>query len=254
MGVLKTPCFSLDETYKSLQCLKWQKIFTLDGPKHLIVCGDKLCIANQYKRLGQTYTFIAGSDNDLFDTWFDFFDLSYDYSYIGRSIRRSLGVLSYGQRMLNGLHLVNIPSHQLFFESFLLSKYDRQRAAYWFEQLCAACCGVKHKKVPGALEILWTPVPTIDIVVEKYHEGELDWYMPPKLVSSLMIAVNKYITTGYIPETTKDISEKLIGKYYNMTVDQYTEWFMDGSNHDRKYIRLLSNMVYRYKLYRVESY
>ena len=156
--------------------------------KHQIVVGDKLCIANQYERKGKTYTFVMGSDDDYFDIWFDVFDLKTDYTEVDRKFRRCMGPVASAQKMCKGLHRLAIPEFQVFLESFFLSNLPRGRAAYWMEQLCAACCDVKRKNVPGYGTVYWTPVPTMQPVAANIESEEPTWYLPAHLVKKVQKA------------------------------------------------------------------
>lgn len=239
MGVLQTPNFSLEKTTSSNQCLTLSKLWTIDGPKYTAVVGDKLCIANQYDRLGMTNTFVMGSDDDYFDTWFDFFDLKRDYLQVHRKFMRCMGPVSYAEKHLKGLHLVNVPSFQACMEDLFTDRFPKKKSTFWFEQLCAACCGVKHKSVPGIGSVQWCQVPTPDQVLEAYSAGELDWYFPPNAVAQIVVRVRDYIDYGYFRsyEPSKR-DQQLIRRYYGFSFDEFCDWFLDDEE-DYDYLCVL---------------
>ena len=244
MGVLETPAFSLEHTFQSHQLLKWQKLWTMDGVKHQIVVGDKLCIANQYERKQKTYTFIMGSDDDYFDIWFDVFDLKTDYTEVDRKFRRCMGPVASVEKMCKGLHKLNIPEFQVFLESFFLSNLPRSRAAYWMEQLCAACCGAKRKNVPGYGTVYWTPVPTMQQFEDNIDSEDASWYLPDNLVKKVKKAYAEWLEKkDESPMPEED--ERFIMKNYHMSSKEFTEWFMDGEE-DYEYLKLLLRLGRKY--------
>lgn len=244
MGVLETPAFSLEHTFQSQQILKWQKLWTLDGVKHLIVVGDKLCIANQYERKGKTYTFVSGSDDDYFDVWFEVFDLKTDYIEVDRKFRRCLGPVAFAEKLCKGLHKLNVPEFQVFLESFFLSNLPRSRASYWMEQLCTVCCGAKKKSVPGYGTVCWTPVPTMQQFEDNIGTEDASWYLPANLVKKIKKAYEAWLENEDVLSMPEE-DEQFIIRNYNMGSSEFVEWFMD-SEEDYEYLKLLLKLGRKY--------
>lgn len=246
MGVLKTPLFDIDKTLQTQQCLKFRKAWSIDGPKYVAVVGDKLCVANQYSRKGSTFTFVMGSDDDYFDVWFDFFDLKHDYLWTDRKLRRCMGPVSYAQKMECGIHLLNVPEWQMLLESFFVSNLPRPRAAYWMEQLCAACCGVKRKNVPGLGSFIWTPVPTVEQFIDARSSGELEWYLPSGCIRKLNTFVDSYLSGGISASVFfSEKDRKMVGDWYGMSPEEFCEWFLDDE-HDMLYLSVLLQTARRH--------
>lgn len=236
MGLLETPAFSLDNTYLSHQTIKWQRRLTADGVKHVVVMGSKLCVMSQRERQQRVYTYLSAPEDELMSMWFYFLDLGRDYLEVERRFRACLGPVSSAQRQLSGMHDLNIPESQLWLEQFFTSRLPLHRAVYWMEQLCACCCGVKHKNVPGMGELLWTPVPTIEQLDKALGSEDIWWHLPEGCVKQLQAEFSLYMDTGYV--ASRELGKqgtRLIKRHYAMTPGEFNEWFLDGE-HDKEHL------------------
>ena len=236
MGLLETPAFSLDNTYLSHQTIKWQRRLAADGVKHVVVMGSKLCVMSQRSRQQRVYTYLSAPEDELMSLWFYCLDLGRDYLEVERRFRACLGPVSSAQRQLSGMHDLNIPEFQLWLEQFFTSRLPLHRAVYWMEQLCACCCGVKHKNVPGMGELLWTPVPTMEQLDKALQSEDIWWHLPEGCVKQLQAEFSSYMDTGYV--AGRELSKqdiRLVKRHYMMSPSEFHEWFLDGE-HDKAHL------------------
>lgn len=247
MPVLKTPGFSLDRTLATKQTYGWKRVMSIDGVRHIIVSGDRIVVAHQWKRQGQTFTMFWGPDTDFFDFWFTYFDLQHDYMHTSRQCRSALGPLSRAERCVSGFHLLNLPQYQEYIEAHIRSHVrSHKNALSYYNGLCAACCGVKHKTFNGLGSVQWVPFPTAEQVIEK--QDELYWYLPRKVSMSIILATMKYVNGEEyeLPPLMSDKNASRLEHAYHMDPASIADWFMDGTDHDVKYMDTLLKMADKY--------
>lgn len=247
MPVLKTPGFSLDRTYKTQQTYGWKRVMSLDGVRHIITSEDRILVAHQWKRQGETYTMFWGPDTEFFDFWFNYFDLQHDYQHTSRQCRAALGPMSRAERTVSGFHMINLPQFQSYIEHHIRSHVrSRKNALAYYSSLCAACCGVRHKTFSGLGSVKWVPFPTPEQVIEK--QDEIYWYLPRKVGMSIINATNRYINNEpyELPPMMSGKNMKTLQFSYNMDPENVIDWFMDGTDHDMKYVDMLLTMADAY--------
>ena len=247
MPVLKTPGFSLDRTWKTHQTLSWRRVMSLDGIRHIITCGDMIIVAHQWKKLGETYTMFWGPDTDFFDFWFSYFDLAHDYMHTSRQCKAALGPISRAERTVSGFHLINVPQFQAYIENHIMSHVrSRKNQHLYFQNLCAATCGIRKKRFNGLGVVQWLPFPTPAQILD--NEEELEWYLPKKVSRSIVKATRNYIdgVTYELPPLMSDRNRATLRRSYNMDPENVIDWFMDGTDHDMKYVNMLLTMAELY--------
>ena len=244
MPVLKTPGFSLDRTWKTHQTLSWRRVMSIDGIRHIVTCGELMVVAHQWQKQGQTFTMFWGPDTDFFDFWFTYFDLQHDYMHTSRQCKAALGPISRAERTVSGFHLLNMPEFQGYIEQYIMSHVrSRKNMHLYFQNLCAATCGLRRKRFNGLGQVTWLPFPTPEQILD--NEEELEWYLPKKVSRSIVKATKDYIDgVPYDqPPLIADRNRATLERSYNMDVASITSWFMDGSDHDLKYIDTLLTMA-----------
>ena len=245
MPVLKTPSFSLDRTWKTHQTLSWRRVMSIDGIRHIVTCGDLIVVAHQWKKLGVTYTMFWCPDSDFFDFWFNYFDLQHDYMHTSRQCRAALGPISRAERTVSGFHLVNVPPFQAYIEQHIMSHVrSRKNQHLYFQSLCAACCGLRKKRFNGLGTVTWLPFPGPDVLLSS--EDELLWYLPKKVTKSILTATQRYIDEAPCvtqPATISDRNNVTLQRAYNMDPLNVIDWFLDGTDHDMKYVDMLLTMA-----------
>lgn len=247
MPVLKTPGFSLDRTHATRQTRGWKRVMSLDGIRHIVTCGDRIVVAHQWKKLGETFTMFWCSDEDFFDFWFNYFDLAHDYQKTSRQCRSALGPMSRAERCVSGFHLLNIPEFQLYIEQYInmhVKSYSNR--LHYFNGLCAACCGMKKKRFNGLGSVKWVPFPTPEQVIEK--QDELYWYLPRKVGMALINATMRYTNAEpyELPPAMSEKNARSLEFSYNMDPLNVVSWFMDGTEHDMRYVDMLLTMADKY--------
>lgn len=247
MPVLKTPGFSLDRTWKTHQTLSWRRVMSIDGIRHIITCGELMVVAHQWQKQGETYTMFWGPDTDFFDFWFTYFDLQHDYMHTSRQCKAALGPISRAERSVSGFHLINIPEFQAYIEHHIVSHVrSRKNQHMYFQSLCAATCGLRKKRFNGLGQVTWLPFPTPEQILD--NKEELDWYLPKKVAKSILAATDRYIqqVPYECPALMSQKNTALLQKSYNMEPESIASWFMDGTDHDLKYLDMLLTEADRY--------
>ena len=244
MPVLKTPGFSLDRTWKTHQTLSWRRVMSIDGIRHIVTCGELMVVAHQWQKQGQTYTMFWCTDSDFFDFWFMYFDLQHDYMHTSRQCKAALGPISRAERTVSGFHLINIPPFQAYIEHHIMSHVrSRKNMHLYFQNLCAATCGLRRKRFNGLGQVTWLPFPTPEQILD--NEEELEWYLPKKVSRSIVKATKDYIdgVPYEQPPLMSDRNRTTLRRSYNMDPENVIDWFMDGTDHDMKYVDMLLKMA-----------
>ena len=79
-------------------------------------------------------------------------------------------------------------------------------------------------------------------------QDEIYWYMPRKVGMSIINATNRYINNEpyELPQLMSDKNMKTLQYSYNMDPENVIDWFMDGTDHDMKYVDMLLTMADAY--------
>ena len=217
---------------------------SIDGIRHIVTCGDMIVVAHQWKKQGETFTMFWGPDTDFFDFWFNYFDLQHDYMHTSRQCRSALGPISRAERLVSGFHLINVPQFQSYIEQHIVTHVRSKKNMHlYFQNLCAACSGLRHKRFNGLGTVTWMPFPDPDTIMSS--EEELYWYLPKRVAKSILRATQKYIDGApYISRPlVTDTHAKQLEHAYNMSTESIVEWFMDGTDHDMQYVDMLLTMA-----------
>lgn len=155
MFAIEVPGLSLRDTFASRQSLMWDLCMTLDGPCWLVTDGGKACKASQRgDRL-----LITGSEEDFFDTWFDYFDMSVDYTELDREARRLCLPISRAARLARGVRMLNIDPFESMLTQALWWGCDSTAAKAKLRAVCRLTGNVKKKSYNGvgAVEHVFIP-------------------------------------------------------------------------------------------------
>src|SRR5574344_1997357 len=101
MFLITIPYLDLNKTYESNQNLKWLK---LHEDKYIIIHKNNSCLVQQQPK--NKFLFHC-NDEQFFSIWYDYFDISTDYSKVNSDIRalggyfKNLSVISNGVRIIN---------------------------------------------------------------------------------------------------------------------------------------------------------
>lgn len=159
MFVIEVPCFSLDKIYESRQAPRWIK---LKESKYIIIHKDKaLKIEQQKSRL-----IMSCSEQEFYDTWFEYFDLKTDYFDENYKIEKLGGKFKIPARRGNGIHILNQDEFEVFIYSKIVAYAGYKKAQVAMNHI-AEICGIKHvQSMREAGRITWYEWPDALVMYE----------------------------------------------------------------------------------------
>lgn len=158
------PFLDLDQTFDSAQSLRWIK---LKDKKYVIVYNNEVVKVEQHK---ERFLFSC-SEEKFFNVWFNYFDLSTDYSKINYKLKNIDKYLKIVSNRTKGIRLIK----QSLFESILLSiilneQKDFELARIKLNFICREC-GKKHTQMMGeAKHINWFETPTPEEILQNENK------------------------------------------------------------------------------------
>lgn len=158
MYVLTIPNFSLSDIFDSCQDLNARRVFGFERNGYLFLNGDDLLKVEQCK----DRILLSCSDEQFYDKWFDFFDLSTDYSELNMIARRSKSKLSSAARRSQGLHLLRQDPFEVVLKEMLFAGRSPKQARLSIRDICEASTEQKGKTLKGYGYYRWHPMPTPD--------------------------------------------------------------------------------------------
>lgn len=132
MFTIEVPGFSLYDTFMSKQSLMWDMKLTLDGVCWTVVNGDYSCKVSQVKER----ILVSGSEEDFFDVWFPYFDLSVDYTELDRQSRKLCAPICKASKLVHGVHMLNINPFESMLTQALWWKCDSLGAKQKLKKVC----------------------------------------------------------------------------------------------------------------------
>lgn len=156
MVIVQIPFLSLDKMYESAYAPRWIK---LTEGKYIIINGDKAVKVEQKK---ERFVFNC-SDEEFFQTWFHYFDLSYDYArayYRAEVIDKDLKSI-----MVRAKGIRNI-KHPLI-ETIYTVAMLRDNPGFFEDNrdyLLSVCGEVKKNSMREAGKVRWYATPSFEKV------------------------------------------------------------------------------------------
>lgn len=158
MFAITVPGFSLANTFDSRQSLMWRKVLTLDGECYIVVHRDMFCKVSQVK----DRILVSGSEEDFYDVWFDYFDLSVDYTMLDMECKTMCYPVARASRQVDGVHMLNIDPIESMLTQLLWWKCDSIRARNRLRMICDLAGTHKKRSYPGVGQVEVALIPTLD--------------------------------------------------------------------------------------------
>lgn len=158
MFALESPGFNLHDTFMSRQSLMWDMRPTLDGAAYTVVNGSHSCKVLQAKNR----LLVSGSEEDFFDVWFNYFDLSTDYIELDKACGRLCYPISKASKLSNGVHMLNIDPFESMLTQTLWWKCDSKAARRKLRLICERTGSHKKKNYNGIGSVEHCMIPTYD--------------------------------------------------------------------------------------------
>lgn len=164
MFVIETPYFSLQKTYDSGQVFRWIR---LSDDKYIIPYKDKALKVEQRKER----LIMSCSEDDFYNIWFDYFDLSTDYMHINFEAKRMGEHMKICSVRGNGIHILKQDLFEMIVTFMLATASNIQTIKSRLNLICIACGKKRVQSMREAGKVTWYEFPTPQEVVE--HESAI---------------------------------------------------------------------------------
>lgn len=155
---------NLDQIYESGQCFRWIKF--RDG-KYAIPSGDScLLVEQQFK--GDVRRFIMNcKDEDFYNKWYEYFDLSTDYMNLNYMLRSIDEDFKFKVVRASGVRILKQDLFEIIVSFMLATATNIPNIKRMIEQI-AMKCGKCHKQTIRDCGIMkWYEFPTYEMILEK---------------------------------------------------------------------------------------
>ena len=170
MFVIDVPYFNLDQIYRSGQAPRWIR---LRESMYIIPHKNKaLKIEQQRDRFDWTkYRLIMScTEEEFYNIWFDYFDLSFDYSEENYKIKKLGGKFKIPANRGNGIHILKQDKFESYVFAKMVTNIGDQRATSAMRHI-AEVCGICHKQSMGeAGRKIWYEWPTPEMILENFDK------------------------------------------------------------------------------------
>lgn len=179
MYVLTIPNFSLSQIYESCQDMSMKRIFGYERSAYLFFKGEDMIKVEQ---VGDRVLFSC-TDDQFYDKWFDFFDLSTDYSVLNAAARRvkSSKTVMDAARSSSGVHLLLQDPWECILKELMFDGCKPSVARQRLESIKEASTEERGKTLKGFGYIKWRPLPDPDKLESSMEL--LDWFCDTEVVS-----------------------------------------------------------------------
>lgn len=186
MFAITVPGFSLANTFDSRQSLMWRKVFTIDGECYIVTHRDKFCKVSQAK----DRILVSGSEEDFYDVWFDYFDLSVDYAALDMECKTMCYPVARASRCVYGVHMLNLDPVESMLTQLLWWKCDSIRARDRLRTICDLAGTHKKRSYPGVGQVEVAFIPTLEEL--NGHQKLLEDILGP-IATSRVVSLFEFI-------------------------------------------------------------
>lgn len=172
MYVLKIPNFNLRQIYESCQDINILVKQGFEREGFFFFRGEEMIKVEQH----DDRILFSCNDEQLYDIWFDFFDLSTDYSLLNKAVLdvRSSGTISNSAKCSDGVHLLAQDPFECIVKEMLFTRCSPSKAKERLESVKEATTEERGKTLKGFGYTRWRPIPNVDQL--KGGLELLDWF------------------------------------------------------------------------------
>ena len=172
MFVIEVPHFNLDHIYNSGQAPRWIQLKqSAEKSKYVVMHKDKvLKIEQQRDRfdLNKYRLIMSCTEEDFYNTWFDYFDLRTDYMDLNCKAKKLGGKFKVPANRGSGIHILNQDPFEIYVFTKMIANVGYMRAFIAMNHI-AEVCGVKHiQSMREAGRITWYEFPTPEMILENF--------------------------------------------------------------------------------------
>lgn len=171
MFVIQIDWFDVKKTYETCQAPRARK---LNDNTYLFINGDKMTQVEQVSlKNGNRYFKFSCTEKDFYDVWFNYFDLSFDYSK--EFYKQKLNVPFFKKPCVvsKGVHKLNQGELESYIYSSLLKMMGFKNARRTMNAIAESCGKKKASSLGDWGRVIWYTFPNAEDIVAKMDKSTL---------------------------------------------------------------------------------
>ena len=239
MFLITIPYLDLNKTYESNQNLKWLK---LHEDKYIIIHKDNSCLVQQQPK---NKLLFHCNDEQFFSIWYDYFDISTDYSKVNSDIKALGGYFKNLSVISNGVRIINQDLYECVIGQITKSNYTLLCEMYGTKHVQSFReCG-KHAwyETPNADQLKSTNDEQLLSLSQSLQDDHLDleslksmkYITFKQSVSNVIVEPSVtykkmfiYGNHGFDLFPKSKAMKHLVESKYDMSISDFEEWALDG--------------------------
>lgn len=241
MFVIEIPYFNLNHIYDSGQAPRWICLSRSDEKAKYVIPykGKALKIEQQRNKFDWTiHRFVMScSEQDFYDIWFNYFDLSFDYREENLHIKRLGKKFKIVANRGHGIHILNQDPFEAYVLSYLITKVGYEKAFKAINHI-SEICGIKHvQSMREAGRITWYEFPTPQMILENVDNlkrmGNVNKWLKSECESIIKgehsAANDLYMLFALQSRNMFPISgiENVLIKNFDCEPEEFADWYLD---------------------------
>lgn len=265
MFIIDAPDFDMYNMMNTSQSSHWRRGY---GNNYIVVKDNQVVKVKQ----NGSKLLMSCSEQEFFDTWYNYFDLGNDYGLINEKLSDTCPLLAKCIDVCKGFRLIKRPKQEALLVSIMQNDYKGPWSISVLLDTFCRLCGNMHKNAMGDSGVVtWFETPKCEDVMP--NDLKVKMYLGEKLsdkIFSFYDDINElwldldtlefykeneelfdYVKNYQIDEMLvfggerndiipKDPKvEKMIMLWHDMDIDMFKDWYLDG-------IEELSSIAYMY--------
>lgn len=259
MYVIEVPTLDLQTIVRSGQGFGWKRLPGTNMKKYLVQFGEHAAKVEQF----DNRLCIGCNDDDFYNVWYPYFDLSTDYQELRSKAVRIGGEVRNWAMRYSGLHCLKMP----LYEACIASCLWRNCSYYWARCMFSTLCeqigendsiriqGIgkyEFKKIPGVLDLLSNGDVILHVcgreiggwlleLLEGMFDGWLDFgflqklpyknavdYLAPFMGANEAARALMWAGWDDAKPVTVDYDTLAVWDYACESIEDFEEWYLHG--------------------------
>lgn len=170
MYTIRVPGFSMWNTYRSCQSLRMRQYMILDDVSYLVIHRDMAC---QVRQRGDRII-MTGSEEDFYDVWFRYFDMSRDYQQLDREAASVPGYVGSLAKERSGVRMLDLDPMEALLTQLVWFRCDSETARARLSNVCQAVGCRRKKYFKGLGSVEWDEIPSPQEILDS--QDSLKWF------------------------------------------------------------------------------
>lgn len=162
MMSIVVPGLNLEQTYRAGQTLRWEKLRLVDAVYYVVISNRNFTAVSQK---GDRLLFTCSS-NQVYDYWFEYFDMRQDYIELNADMHRAHHSFSKLADDAFGMHVLKLEPWEVMLEALCMRKCGPFEAKRNMKLLCSIA-GKKKESGISSIRFKWNETPDSEDIIKK---------------------------------------------------------------------------------------